>query len=70
MGNFIKSFTKVQKNKISLFAHQHVQGCKIPLARLHLRVKCYAGRIKVLTICVVHYSNLQHLGKIGDMKGE
>ena len=24
MGNFIKSFTKVQKNKISLFAHLHV----------------------------------------------
>ena len=38
------------------------QGCKIPLARLHLRVKCYAGRVKVLTICVV-LSNLQHLGE-------
>ena len=24
MDNFIKSFTKVQKNKISLFAHLHV----------------------------------------------
>ena len=24
MGNFIKSFTKVQKNEISLFAHLHV----------------------------------------------
>ena len=24
MGNFIESFTKVQKNKISLFAHMHV----------------------------------------------
>ena len=29
------------------------QGCKIPLARSHLRVKLYAGRVKVLTICVV-----------------
>ena len=36
------------------------QGCKIPLACSHLRVKCYAGRVKVLTICVV-LSNLQHL---------
>ena len=34
--------------------------CKIPLACSHLRVKCYAGRVKVLTICVV-LSNLQHL---------
>ena len=25
MGNFIKSFTKVQKNKISLFAHLRVR---------------------------------------------
>ena len=25
------------------------QGCKIPLARSHLQVKCYAGRVKVLT---------------------
>ena len=24
-----------------------LQGCKIPLARSHLRVKCYAGRVKV-----------------------
>ena len=36
------------------------QGCKIPLARSHLRVKRYAGRVKVLTIFVV-LSYLQHL---------
>ena len=29
------------------------QGCKIPVARSHLQVKCSAGRVKVLTICVV-----------------
>ena len=26
-----------------------MQGCKIPLAHWHLRVKCYAGPVKVLT---------------------
>ena len=46
-----------------------IRGCKIPLARSHLRVKCQAGRVKVLTICstFLNYSisekNLGHEGE-------
>ena len=38
---------------LSGFMYLVFQGCKIPHARSHLRVKCYAGRVKVFTICVV-----------------
>ena len=32
-----------KKSNLKPFIHPLKQGCKIPLARSHLRVKCYAG---------------------------
>ena len=43
--------------------------CKIPLARSHLRVKCNAGRVKVLTICVVLFK-FKHLGEKMEHEGQ
>ena len=44
------------------------QGCKIPLARSHLQVKCYAGQVKLLTICVVLFLFTASQRKIWDMR--
>ena len=47
-----------------------IQGCQIPLACLHLSVKCYAGQVKVLKICVVRFlftvsrKNWGHEGRV------
>ena len=46
------------------------QGCKILLVRSHLRVKCYAGRVKILTICVVLFSFTASQRKICDMRSD
>ena len=47
------------------------QGCNIPLACSQLQVKCYAGRVKVLTVWVVFFQyyiisekNLGHDGQV------
>ena len=47
-------------------AGYNFQGCKIPLAHWHLRVKCYAGRVKVLTTCVVLFQFLHLREKLGN----
>ena len=38
--------------------------------RSHLPVKCYEGRVKVLTVCVVLFLFTASQRKIWDMKGE
>ena len=55
----------VGKSSVNRTSCQPVQGCKIPFAGSHLRVKCYAGRVKVLTLCVVLFQFTASQRKIG-----
>ena len=46
-------------------------GCKIPLARSHLKVKCYAGQVKILTISMfstflIYSISEKNLGQEGE----